>query len=332
MHQDIITLLKDIQNLPVLCVGDIMLDRYVYGQATRISPEAPVPVVEVKKTLITPGGVGNVTRNLSTLGVNAFTVTLTGDDYNANLLSDIFKKSGWAEPLMIKDPARPTIVKTRIVAGIQQVVRFDEEDLTPPAPLVAQAILDAVEKKLPEVKAAALSDYGKGVLTPQTISRIIGLAKAAGLPVVVDPKGRDYSKYAGATLVTPNRQELSEAVGAERIITAQDDLVTAGQALMAKTGIENLLITRSEEGMTLLRSGHQQDPIHLPSLARKVFDVSGAGDTVVAMMTAALAAGAPLFSGAGLANLAAGVVVGKVGTAAAEAEEIEAAILAAESI
>ena len=316
---DALELLRRIEGVGVLCVGDIMVDRYIYGQATRISPEAPVPVVRVKKRLIMPGGVGNVVKNLGALKTTPLSVSITGDDHRAEQLKGLFREAWLPEPCFITDPGRPTSVKTRLVAGIQQVVRYDEEEDGPIEGPVAEAFIEAVRQTLPRVGAVALSDYGKGALPAPVIKEIISLARAAGRPVVVDPKGADYQRYQGVNLVTPNRAELSEAAG--RKVETTPELEAAGREVMTRCGLENILVTLSEDGMMLLTSDKPR-PVLLPSQARAVFDVSGAGDTVVAVMTAALAVGAPLVVGARLANLAAGVVVGKVGTATASPWEI----------
>ncbi len=319
--KETLDLLGRLREARVLCVGDIMLDRYVYGQATRISPEAPVPVVLVTRRLFMPGGVGNVVKNLGALKAHPLTVSVAGRDYESQLLGRLFEDDDLPAPHLIIDETRPTSVKTRIIAGIQQVVRFDEEASRPISGKVAEEFLGTVEKLLPEAGAVAVSDYGKGALPDEVLAKIIGLARAAGKPVVVDPKGADYSRYRGATLTTPNRAELSEAFGHKA--QSAEELLEAGRAVMAKNGLLNLLITRSEDGMMLLGENPDEPPALLSSQAREVFDVSGAGDTVVAVMAASLALSAPLQLGARLANLAAGVVVGKVGTAAATPEEIE---------
>lgn len=279
-----------------------------------------MPVVRVKKHLIMPGGVGNVVKNIGSLGAVPRTVSLTGDDRRREQLVELLAAAGLPTPDFIIDPARPTSIKTRIIAGIQQVVRFDEEDERPVNGPVADQLIATVRGLLPECGSVALSDYGKGLLSKEVLAEIISLAQAAGRPVVVDPKGADYQRYRGATVVTPNRAELSEAAG--RKVESEDYLRTAGRQVMDDCGLENLLITRSEDGMMLLYGDRAIPPAVLPSQARAVFDVSGAGDTVVAVMAAALAVGAPLEVGARLANLAAGVVVGKVGTATATDEEI----------
>lgn len=320
MLEETLNLLRAMAGVRVLCVGDIMVDRYIYGQATRISPEAPVPVVRVKHQLLMPGGVGNVVRNLSALGARPLTVSVTGRDSKSALLSRLFDEESLPLPRLVVDETRPTTVKTRLIAGIQQVVRFDEEETGPVAPEVEDEVLAAVGAAMGEARAVAVSDYGKGTLTGRVLREVIAMARAAGRPVIVDPKGADYARYGGATLVTPNRAELAEAVGGRRLATA-GDLEAAGRELMGRAGIANVLVTRSEDGMMLLRPG--DEAVLLPSQAREVFDVSGAGDTVVAVMAAGLALGAPLDLSARLANLAAGVVVGKVGTATATAAEIE---------
>ena len=322
--EEALKLLDRIKGTPVLCVGDAMVDRYIYGQATRISPEAPVPIVRVKKHLTMPGGVGNVVKNIWSLGAVPRAVLVTGRDQAGQQLKTMLCRDGFPQLRFIVDESRPTSVKTRLIAGIQQVVRFDEEEDRPVEGRVMDEVIKAVEEELPLVGAVALSDYGKGVLSPEVLEKIISLARKAGKPVVVDPKGDDYQRYRGATVVTPNRNELGE-VAHSRDLTTSDALAAAGREVMLQSGLENLLITRSEDGVMLLSGTDPASPPSLlPSLARAVFDVSGAGDTVVAVMVTSLAMGAPLIVGARLANLAAGVVVGKVGTATATAEEIMA--------
>ncbi|MCC8109985.1 MAG: PfkB family carbohydrate kinase [Planctomycetes bacterium] len=337
-------ILHKLPGTAILCVGDIMLDNFIYGDATRLSPEAPIPVVTVKRTLSMPGGMGNVVRNLGEVGILPLATSITGDDANAHKLSELFVHSGWLPPIMIRDSERPTIVKTRIIAGGQQIVRFDEEVSRAIGPELEQKLIEAIRRHLGSVRAIAISDYGKGIVTPGLVAETVKAAREKGIPVVVDPKGRDYSKYAGATVVTPNRKELSEAVG--RDLQDSDEIANAAAEVLAKHDIKNLLVTRSEQGMTLVsRNDAGKEPstptttstktlektpdssttaTTFPALAREVSDVSGAGDTVVAMVAAALAVGAPLVLAAKLATLAAGVVVGKIGTAVAYPHEIEA--------
>ena len=325
MGMEAVTVVKKARGAKVLCIGDVMLDRYVYGNANRISPEAPVPVVHVKRQVSIPGGVGNVVKNLEAFGILPLMATVVGDDANADVLSRYFSGDGCATVTLLRDKDRPTIVKTRIVAGIQQVVRFDEEVLSPLSESVSARLLEQVDAYINEAGAVAISDYAKGVMTPELTQAVIGMAAARNCPIVVDPKGHDYGKYSGADLVKPNRKELGEAVGGQSVGSEQE-VVEAGRSLMHKYGIKNLLVTLSEKGMLLLRECDSgREPVLLPSKAREVFDVTGAGDTVLAAMASSMAVGAPLELGARFATLAAGVVVGKVGTAVASVEEVEEA-------
>jgi D-beta-D-heptose 7-phosphate kinase/D-beta-D-heptose 1-phosphate adenosyltransferase len=314
-------LLDGLPQVRVLCLGDLMLDRYIYGSAERLSPEAPVPVVLVRSRRIMPGGLGNVALNLAALKAGVLLAAVTGEDRLGRELASLLAES--FEPGQMKllaDPSRPTTVKTRLIAGIQQVVRFDEESARPLDPALAEAYRRSAAEFLPRAGACALSDYGKGVLTAEMTSWLIAEAGRHGCPVVIDPKGSDYRPYRGAALVTPNRTELALACGRPLDKTSGDELAEAGRQVMADCGIKNLLITRSEDGMTLLTE--DGGVRHLPTRAQAVFDVSGAGDTVMGVMAAAVARGVSLQTGAELAALAAGVVVGKVGTACASPEEI----------
>ena len=321
MGREAVELLGRFAGLDVLCVGDAMLDRYVYGEATRISPEAPVPVVHVRRQVFTPGGVGNVSRNLFDLGARPRTVSVVGADDGAAILDGCLSASGHPPAMLLRDSSRPTIVKTRIIAGIQQVVRVDEEEASPLSPAVVADLLDATARELSAAAVVAISDYGKGVVAGDVAGRLIDLARRHGKPVAVDPKGHDYGRYRGADLVKPNRKELGEAVG--RVVADEAEAAASGRELMERHRIRNILVTLSDRGMMLLleRDGGRE-PVMLPSRAREVFDVTGAGDTVLAVMAAAMGAGAPLELGARLATLAAGVVVGKVGTATVKPEEI----------
>ncbi|MDR2613243.1 MAG: PfkB family carbohydrate kinase [Deltaproteobacteria bacterium] len=321
MSRNTLALLDRLPGAAVLAAGDVMLDRYVYGEAVRLSPEAPVPVVAVRRKTWAPGGLGNVVMNLHALGARALAAGVVGADAKAEALRGLLSGAlSEGSPGFIADPERPTTVKTRVIAGIQQVVRFDEESTREVPPPVVAAYTGAVAKAFPLARALTVSDYGKGLLTPGVLAFLLGGARAAGIPSIVDPKGADWERYRGATLVTPNRAELALAYGRDVSRATGEILAEAGRELMRRHGIENLLVTRSEDGMTLLLSSGET--VHLPTRARAVFDVSGAGDTVVAAVAASLAAGAGLREGAALASLAAGVVVGKVGTATASPEEI----------
>lgn len=326
MGNEAASLLGLLPGVRVVCIGDIMLDRYVYGDANRISPEAPVPVVHVKRQVMIPGGVGNVIANLAEFGVHSFALSVVGNDANADSLAGFLSSKGNVRLELVRDDSRPTTVKTRILAGIQQVVRFDEEVTTPLSDAVNAAMASLAEKMIGECGAVAVSDYGKGVVNPYLLQEVIRFAAAKGCPIAVDPKGYDYAKYAGADLLKPNRKELGEAVGG--VIVDEQMAVEAGRSLMRKYNIKNVLVTLSDKGMLLLKAEDGgAAPVLLPSKAREVFDVTGAGDTVLAGMAASMAAGVPLELGARFATLAAGVVVGKVGTAVARKEEIEAAAL-----
>lgn len=300
----------------VLVVGDVMLDRYWYGGTHRISPEAPVPVVKVEQLEDRPGGAANVALNAAALGSAAVVIGLTGADEQAEALQQRLQSAGIL-PLFQKEKTVPTITKLRIISRHQQLIRLDFEesfDAVDLSPLTRQ-----FEEQLPLAGAVVLSDYGKGALRdPQALIR---LARKQGIPVLVDPKGKDFSKYKGATLITPNLAEFEAVVGPCR---SERELVEKGQNLMRDLELDALLVTRSEHGMTLLRK--DQTELHLPARAREVFDVTGAGDTVISVLAAALAAGSALEQAVALSNMAAGIVVGKLGTATVSGPELRRAV------
>lgn len=295
----------------VLVVGDAMLDRYWFGAVERISPEAPVPVVRVNREEERLGGAANVAINVQALGVQTTLLTVVGDDEPARTLRRLLSQAGIA-PLLGSDPRQQTIVKLRVIGRSQQLIRIDFE--TPPDhELLAQMLAD-YERALPSHDAVLFSDYGKGGLTH--IPRMIELARAAGKPVLVDPKGRDYRSYAGATVITPNRAELAQVIGAW---TSEADLSARAQALRAELGLQALLLTRSEEGMSLFDAAGSAS---VPAQAREVFDVTGAGDTVIAAMAALLACGMSAREAMTIANRAGSIVVGKFGTASVSYDEL----------
>lgn len=300
----------------VLVVGDAMLDRYWFGNVDRISPEAPVPVVHVQREEERLGGAANVAWNVRALGAQATLLTVVGDDEPARVLQRLLAEQGVAT-LLGRDAALRTTVKLRVVGRAQQLIRVDFET-APDHELLAQMLTD-FEIALPQHDAVLFSDYGKGGLAH--VERMIGLAVAAGKPVLVDPKGRDYSRYAGATVITPNRAELAQAVGPW---TDEADLHRRAHALRTELRLGGLLVTRSEEGMTLFDAGAdgQGGFVHQPAQARQVFDVTGAGDTVIATLAAMLAAGLPLREAVPIANLAGGIVVSRFGTAAVRYDEL----------
>jgi len=302
---------KRLAQTRILVAGDVMLDRYWFGDAERISPEAPVPVVRVARTEERLGGAANVARNITALGAQAGLLSVVGDDESGRTLARLVRQDRIHDHLQV-DAALPTTVKLRIVARRQQLARVDFESA--PEAEVLDAHLEQFRALLQQYSLVILSDYGKGGLTH--ITRMIAMARDAGRTVLVDPKGDDYSRYAGATVLTPNRAELREVVGRW---TSEADLVRRAQSLRRSLGLQALLLTRSEEGMTLFT---EDDAWSISTQAREVFDVSGAGDTVIAVLGTMLAAGLPLREAVTVANRAGGIVVGKLGTATASAEEL----------
>lgn len=295
----------------VLVVGDAMLDRYWFGAVERISPEAPVPVVRVNREEERLGGAANVALNVKSLGAQATLLTVVGDDEPATRLTALLQREGVAT-LLGRDPQLYTIVKLRVIGRSQQLIRVDFEN-QPDHEVLAQMLAD-YERALPQFDAVLFSDYGKGGLTH--IPRMIELARMAGKPVLIDPKGDDYSRYAGATVITPNRAELAEVVGRWR---DEPELQRRAAALRHELRLDGLLVTRSEEGMSLFdTAGH----FHVPAQAREVFDVTGAGDTVIATLAAMLACGLTLREAVPVANRAGGIVVGKFGTASVSYDEL----------
>ncbi len=313
-----IDLVNRANSIEVLCVGDIMLDKFIYGSVDRISPEAPIPVIRIDREDAMLGGAGNVVRNLLSLGANARFCGLIGEDDAGREVAGLLNEDDHCTANLLLDSARPTSIKTRYMASNQQMLRADREETHALSESLQNDLLLDVAEGLGEVQVMVLSDYGKGVLEGETPRHLIELAQKAGIPVVVDPKGTDYSKYRGATLVTPNRKELSEA--SRMACTSDESIVAAARQIIETCGIQNVLATRSQDGMTLVTNSG--DVVHLPTEAREVFDVSGAGDTVVATLAMALGLGADLADGAELANVAAGIVVAKIGTASVYGEEL----------
>ncbi len=299
----------------VLVVGDAMLDRYWFGAVDRISPEAPVPVVRVDREEERLGGAANVALNVKSLGAQATLLTVVGDDEPARKLRALLEQQGVAA-LLGSDPQLYTIVKLRVIGRSQQLIRIDFENQ--PDHEVLAGMLSEFERVLPDHDAVLFSDYGKGGLTH--IPRMIELARAAGKPVLVDPKGSDYSRYAGASVITPNRAELAQVIGAW---SSEAQLLERVQALRATHRLDALLLTRSEDGMSLFdANGSDAGHVQVPAQAREVFDVTGAGDTVIATLAAMLGAGLSLREAMGHANRAGGIVVGKFGTASVRYEEL----------
>lgn len=304
----------------VLVVGDVMLDRYWHGATSRISPEAPVPVVRVEAAEDRPGGAANVAVNIATLGGKATVLGVTGDDADADALARQLRRQG-AQVEFVRISGLPTITKLRVISRHQQLIRLDFEEV---APVVDQQVLLARFNGLvTESDIVVLSDYGKGALSHA--QDFIQAARAAGKPVLADPKGRDFSIYRGASVITPNRGEFEAVVGP---CSSDEQLAEKGVALLRELDLGALLITRGEEGMTLLLEDHE--PLHLPTQAREVFDVTGAGDTVISTLAASLAAGLRLPEAMALANAAAGIVVGKLGTASVTVAELRQSLFEAQ--
>ncbi|WP_255989035.1 D-glycero-beta-D-manno-heptose-7-phosphate kinase [Chitinolyticbacter albus] len=308
---DLAALRAAIAGARVLVVGDVMLDRYWFGDVERISPEAPVPVARIRKRDERAGGAANVARNIAALGGQATLLAVVGDDEPADTLQRLLHEGGVTTHLR-RDPHIATTVKLRVLARQQQLLRIDFEEQPSQETLADK--LDDYRRLLAEVDVVIVSDYGKGGL--RHVDAMIAAAKIAGKPVLVDPKGEDYSHYRGATLLTPNRSEFRQVAGAWR---DEPDLVAKAQSLRASLDLEALLVTRSEEGMTLFRRG---GVVHTPTVAREVFDVSGAGDTVIGTLGLMLAAGLDLPQAMDWSNRAAGIVVGKLGTAVVLPEEL----------
>ena len=300
----------------ILVVGDVMLDRYWHGSASRISPEAPVPVIKVGQSEDRPGGAGNVALNIAALGAGASLISVIGQDDAGNVLKNRLSAASIHADFQLSEN-KPTITKLRVVSRHQQILRMDFEerfDASDSSDFIAKAA--AI---IGQMNVLVLSDYAKGSL--QNCQALIALAREHKIPVLVDPKGQDFSHYRGATLLTPNIQEFEQVVGA---CDSEQQMEERGAALMRELDLQALLITRGEQGMTLLRPGHPE--LHLPARAREVFDVTGAGDTVIAVVAATLASGKSLPDAVALANLAAGIAVGKLGTAAVSAPELRLAL------
>jgi D-beta-D-heptose 7-phosphate kinase/D-beta-D-heptose 1-phosphate adenosyltransferase len=316
------SLFSRISSIRCLVVGDLMLDEYLWGKAERISPEAPVQVVDIVREELRLGGAGNVVNNLVALGAQVAVCSVIGDDENGWALLKDFNRRDVAIDAIFRDPARRTSRKTRVVASHQQIVRIDRESRDPLSEEMEVQVCSWITAHADQFSVILLSDYLKGVLTPRVIETIVKAAALKSIPVLVDPKGTDFSRYRGATLLTPNRKEAEAASG--MAITDSSSLEQAAGLIMAKASLGHLLITRSEEGMSLFSRG--EEAVHIPTVAREVFDVSGAGDTVLASLAVGVAAGLGMAEAARLANIAAGIAVGKLGTSTVSPDEIVNAV------
>lgn len=318
MPEPLLETLSRLSMADVLVLGDVMLDRYAYGTVERISPEAPVPVLHLERIVAAPGGAANVARNGVALGARVTLIGVVGEDAEGADLRAVLTESTGLEARLIADPARPTTTKVRYVADGQQVMRADRETNAPLQPTTEARVLEAFSDALDRAQVIIFSDYAKGTLGEQTLRVAIERARARGKTVIVDPKSRDFARYRGATLITPNQHELQQAVG--RACATALEVEEAAHGLLDTGLCETLLVTRGSQGMSVVRANGQAE--HLPTSALQVFDVSGAGDTVVATLALALAVGADLIDAARLANIAAGIVVGKRGTATVSPGEL----------
>jgi D-beta-D-heptose 7-phosphate kinase/D-beta-D-heptose 1-phosphate adenosyltransferase len=303
-------ILESVQGVKVLVLGDLMIDEYIWGDVTRVSPEAPVPIVGVRQETLRLGGAANVAHNIIAMGGKVELCGQVGDDQMGRWMISDLKSRSIGLRGVLSSPDRPTTVKTRVIAHNQQVVRVDREDTTLLPREDEEMLLSAFRSLLPECGAVVISDYAKGVVTPTLIKSAVTAARDAGLPVAVDPKVNHFATYRDVTVLTPNLLEAS--AGAGIIIDSMEALLKAGSMIMEKLGSENLIITRGDQGMTLF--ARDKDPMHIPALSREVYDVTGAGDTVISAVSLGLAAGISIQKSAALANVAAGVVVGEVGT------------------
>lgn len=312
---DLKKILDNFKNIKIGVVGDLMLDDYIYGTVERISPEAPVPVVNVKEEKFVLGGAANVVNNLASLGAKTICFGVIGNDANGERLLGAFADKKIDVSGLIRDKERTTIVKRRIIGSNQQLLRIDWEDITPISTFLEYALLRNIESKIDELDAVILSDYDKGVLTPMVAKKIVRMCRDRGKIVTVDPKPKNAMNYYGATSMTPNRKEAKECLGMERATNMEE----VGKELKEKLKLDNLLLTRSEEGMSLFI---EDKIVNIPTFAKEVYDVTGAGDTVISVFTLAAASGVSWHEAAKIANTAAGVVVGKMGTSTVTKDEI----------
>jgi len=312
------SVISSFTNKKILVIGDLILDEFIWGRVSRISPEAPVPVVWVNNESFMPGGASNVANNINSLGAKAYLVGVVGNDDRAGILKGELEHRGVNIDGIYADPQRPTILKTRVIAHQQQVVRIDKEKVDPLKDAVIKKIMNFVENTIDEMDGVIVEDYGKGLITPKLLERIIPLAKKKHKIIAVDPKEEHFSYYKGVTLLTPNNAEASRAVGFE--IKDRQTLKKAGFNLLEKLKAHVVLITLGENGMMVFEKG--KSPKKIETIAQEVFDVSGAGDTVASSYALSLISGATPIQAAHIANCAAGIVVGKVGIAVVTQDEV----------
>ncbi|MGO9138965.1 MAG: D-glycero-beta-D-manno-heptose-7-phosphate kinase [Syntrophales bacterium] len=314
-------IIRNFSRSKVLVVGDIMVDHFIWGKVARISPEAPVPVVEIQSDSLLLGGCANVLNNIFSLGGKVYGAGVIGDDDMGERLLLEFRSRRINTDGIVVEANRPTTLKTRIVAHGQQVVRFDQESRQPIRPSSVEKIMKYVKKLRNDLGAIIISDYNKGVVTRQLLDSIRQVISAKGIPVCVDPKQNDFSLYKGFDIITPNHHEAGRAAGIE--IVEGNDIVKVGETILRKFDFKALLVTRGEEGMNLFESNDKTTHTVFPAEAKEVFDVTGAGDTVIGVLALCVASGATFKEAAALANIAAGIVVGKVGTATISLHELK---------
>jgi len=319
MHDHLRRLFENLSSKRILVIGDFMLDEYIVGSVDRISPEAPVPVVEERRIDYVPGGAGNVVTNLRSLQAAVTACGIIGTDHEAERLIDCIYATGIAKEsvALLALSERPTTRKTRIIAGNQQVCRLDREDRSPLSFTVRQDLLRIIETHIQNCHAVVLSDYDKGVIDSSLIEQVMSLAKARSVPVTVDPQVTNFLAYKNVFILTPNHHEAGRFLG--RKLTTDADIERAGYEIIEKLNCNHILITRGERGMSLISPNRIR---HVPTVAREVFDVTGAGDTVISMLTLAIACGADLDFAIELSNYAAGIVVGRIGAATVTQEDL----------
>lgn len=320
------SIISNFSNSKILCVGDVMLDIFVYGDVERISPEAPVPILKVAHEDIMLGGAGNVAINIASLGAKPIFLSAIGDDNTGANIEQFLSEHPNIEHHLCKISNRRSSLKTRYIGLHQQLLRADKETVAPISQDTEDFIINQTKNYITECGAVILSDYGKGVLTNNCIKQIIDIASNANIPVIVDPKGNDYSKYRGATVVTPNKKELQTASNMD--VNGNENIIAAAKHIIDTCGIKYVLATRSSEGMSLISNNgdDENDVTHFRVQAKEVFDVSGAGDTVVSCLATSIASGASFENATNIANIAGGIVVDKIGTATASAKELLCAI------
>lgn len=322
MNSEFADLLSRFEAQHVMVVGDVMLDRYWMGEASRISPEAPVPVIRKQKTVCYPGGAGNVALNVAALGARVTLVGVVGEDQTAAELRRALAENGVSPDYLLTDPSRMTTVKTRVIAGRQQITRIDEEDTHPLSADREREAIQSLQAQLDSCHCVLVSDYAKGLMSPEFAAALLGSARARGVPVIVDPKGTDALRYRGATIIKPNRAELSALTGV--VIRSHRDALNACERLHTVLPDAAVLLTEGSEGMTLYLPGREH--YQLPTRALEVFDVTGAGDTVLAVAGVAVAGGADFWAAALLANCAAGLVVGEFGCGTVSVERLRSVL------